>query len=120
MSFNWYARKVRNATLGPGVRRSAFYSCLLRLSWMTHERFHETIARYDAQFHFHARRTTEAPLLAALTAMERERNGILEKLRAFERKRMRAKMRGNRRLSAAEAQALRALAQPHQTVERKE
>jgi hypothetical protein len=44
--------------------------------------------------------------------VERERGAVLERLRAFERKRAGAKKRGNRQLSTAERTALREVRGP--------
>jgi hypothetical protein len=53
-----------------------------------------------------ATRLDEERLLAALAAIEIDRNRFLERLRSFERKRLREKLRGRRSPRPAEVAAL--------------
>jgi hypothetical protein len=109
MSFNHYARKVLNPNLPMGVRYSALHSCLLRLVWKTGEPFAQARNRLDAEFGFRRRDPTEYQLLGTLAAIQRERNLILEDLRAYERGRIREKMRGRRYIREEEQRALHTL-----------
>lgn len=108
MSFNWYARKVRNRHYSLGQRVSALRSCLLRLNWLTQEGYQAIMHRYDALLGFNAAThvPSEEHMLAALTQVERERNQILEHLRQFERRRIRHKMQGKRQPSKHEKDVL--------------
>jgi hypothetical protein len=94
MSFNHYARKVRNPDLSIWTRLAALRSCILSLSVLTTGRFHEALERFDARFEFERYRSespnyrwhkseqpSEENLLAALNAIEIERNQLLENLR---------------------------------------
>jgi len=84
MSFNHYAQKVRNPDLPPGTRVSALRSCIRLLSSLRNESFTQTINRFEKQFHFNWVRdaVSEPPpqenLIAALLAIETERNSLLE------------------------------------------
>lgn len=109
MSFNHFARKVMNPDLPIGVRYSALHSCILRLVWMTGESFAGSRDRLNSQFGFRRRNPTESQLLATLAAVERERNLILQQLRAYERRRIREKMLGRRTIPKDEQKALRRL-----------
>ena len=108
MSFNWYARKVRNRHRSLGQRFSALRSCLIRLNGLTQEGHHAIMHRYDALFTFDAAThlPSEEQVLAALIHAERERNQILEQLRQFERRRIRYKMQGKRQPSKHEKDVL--------------
>jgi hypothetical protein len=106
MSFNHFARKVLNPTLPMGVRYSALHSCILRLVWKTGEPFAQARDRLNAEFGFRRRDPTEYQLLSTLAAIQSERNLILEQLRAYERHRIRQKMRGKRSVSQEEQKAL--------------
>jgi hypothetical protein len=108
LSLNCYARKVRDRRLDLRIRRCALNSCILRLAWLTRQRYLLTRDRFAARFSLDPpEELTEDQLLDALTAIEVERNRVLEKVRAFDRKRLRAKLRGRRQMSAAEAVAFR-------------
>ena len=97
MSFHIYSRKVRNVHLPIAHRRSALASCILRLGWLKRQKYQVVRARFASKYHLDSPNTpTEADLLAALAAIEIERNTFLEKIRAFERKRIREKHRGQR------------------------
>lgn len=109
MSFNYYARKVRDPRLDMQIRRSALGSCILRLGWLTRQSFLATRRRYAAQFNPRAIPPREEDLLDALAALEKARNRFLERLRAFERRRIREKLRGRRRPRSSDIDALYAL-----------
>ena len=102
MTYNWYARKALNPNLPIGVRRGAFFSCISSMSFLSGERYRHLIERYDNRFHFYQDKTDVNKLLLALAAMEIDRNQVLEELRAFDKKRLREKMRGKRTLSKVE------------------
>ncbi len=111
MSFNNYARQARNPNAPLPMRFSALRSCIIRLigpDGPANGGYHAASARFDARFGFNgANPPTERQILSALDAMEVSRNRYLEKLRAFERKRIREKARGKRRPSRADIAALR-------------
>ena len=119
MSFNNYARGVRDTGLSPWRRLSKLRSAIRMLAWLTHERYGEALARLDAEFHFDRRRETggdppsDETLNATITAIEVERNRFLERQRAFDRARIRRKARGHRQLSRAEREAVRAFSPRH-------
>jgi hypothetical protein len=107
MSFNNYARKVRNPRLDLPVRRSALASCILRLAWLTKRSYLATRAPFAARYNLdRPRQPDEEELLEALVAIERERNRFLERVRAFERRRIREKLRGRRHPRPADIAAI--------------
>jgi len=110
MSFNTYAKRVLNAQLPMPARRSALRSCIQQLTRVNHESYKEITARYEARFHCTGKHATDDQLLSALSALTTERNLVLEKLQAFERKRIRQKMSGKRTLSKGEQNELNELA----------
>ena len=87
MSFNHYARKVRNPELSIWTRLSALRSCIRMLSVLTKESYHLAVTRFDNRFGFNRSKgdslepPLESDLLEALTAVEEERNLLLEKIR---------------------------------------
>lgn len=107
MSFNYYARKVRNPRLPLNVRCSALASCILRLGRLTNQSYLATRSRFADRLQVDStNRLGEEQLLDALAAIEVERNRFLEQLRTFERKRLREKMRGKRFPRPTEVAAL--------------
>jgi hypothetical protein len=93
MSFNHYARKVRNPALPFPNRVIALATCIGNLCWLMGKRFDEAIE----EFGFSPRvELTEAKLLTVLNRVEATRNCFLERLRMFERKRIREKILGRR------------------------
>ena len=102
MSFNYYARKVRNPRLPFNVRCSSLGSCILRLGWLTKQKFLATRSRFVDD----SIRLDEERLLAAMAAIEIDRNRFLERLRSFDRKRIREKMHGRRTPRPTEVAAL--------------
>ncbi len=115
MSFHWYARKVRNPRLPIWTRRAAFYSCVLRYCWLTQQPYLQIRGAFTSQFALNGDRApSEQRLLDALAALERARRQFLERLRAFERKRIRQKLRGQRCPQPADIQALYSPSQGHE------
>ena len=107
MSFNYYARKVRNPRLPLKVRCSSLSSCILRLGWLRRQKYLATRAQFAKYLPATGpMRLDEAQLLVALAAIEIERNRFLEQIRAFERKRIREKLRGRRSPRPSELDAL--------------
>jgi len=112
MSFNWYARKVLNPVLRLSVRGSALRSCILRLCRLTGERYTHALTRYSDTRGIDFSSATEQELVTALARIQSERNQFLEQVRAFERKRVREKLRGKRRPSKADVVAFHELQDP--------
>jgi hypothetical protein len=112
MGFNQDARLVRDGRLPPWRRFAALRECVRSFCWCTGLHFQETMERFGVPM---ATRTPPRPppdddfLLGAINALEKERNVFLERQRAFARSRIRAKMRGNRQLSKAEREIVRAM-----------
>lgn len=102
MSFNWYARKVRNLALPLPVRAVTLRSCVVRLCRLSGERYTQALTRYRDELGIDLTNATEQELVTALARIESERNQILEKMRAFERQRVREKRQGKRRLAKAD------------------
>jgi hypothetical protein len=103
MSFNYHARKVRNSALPIAHRYSALCSCLTQLSWLAKQPY----GGLCSYFHLQVQEPmTEAQLLDRLTAIEVFRNRFLEKLRHFDRKRLRQKLQGRRQPGKKAVQAL--------------
>ena len=95
MSFNTYARKVRDPKRDVWMRWSNIHSCmryvLMGRSFCT--RREELFGSWRVG---PGNPPTHEQLVAALDAMVAERNLQLEMLRVFERRRVRDKMRGRR------------------------
>ncbi|MBV9788371.1 MAG: hypothetical protein JOZ51_09370 [Chloroflexi bacterium] len=107
MSFHWYARKSRNPQLTIFTRRAAFYSCISSYCWLTEQSFTHVRATFIDRFTLEGDRApSEQQLAAALAALEVERHLFLERLRVFDRRRIRQKLRGQRRPRSADVQAL--------------
>ena len=107
MSFNTFARKVRNPKLTINHRRSALMSCILRLAWLRRERYLIVQSRYAKKYNLGSPNIpTEANLLDAIATIEVDRNIFLEKIRSFERKRIREKFRGRRQPKKIDIQVL--------------
>jgi hypothetical protein len=108
LSFNSYARKVRNVNLPLDIRASALLSCMLTGGLDEgHYSFQAMVGhlgRLVGADLFHS--AEESHLLAALHRMEVFRNLALDIRRAFERKRIRQKCRGRRFPCKAEQLAL--------------
>ena len=99
MSFNNYARRVKNVDLPMGPRVRALRSCIGMLASLRNESFNQEIKRFDERFHFNwtrgifSKKPSEGALIATLMAVEAERNAYLEDLRAEALKRKAAKTR---------------------------
>jgi hypothetical protein len=124
--FNAQARRVRNIRLPIPVRVVAFHACIGSYCRLTRQKFQATRERFAVAYWItktppptvvglrlrHGRREFEQPdaqswfLIQAIDALQRERHAFLERLRRFERRRIREKFRGRRRASRAELDAL--------------
>ena len=83
MSFNTFARKVRNPKLPINHRRSALMSCILRLAWLRQERYLIVQSRYAKKYNLDSPHIpTEANLLDAIATIEVDRSIFLEKILA--------------------------------------
>lgn len=107
VSFHAYARRVRRDDLPFAHRRGAFRSCVECYHWLTRQGFEATYTRYREHFGFDA----DAPdagqrLIQAMDALDAERHLFLERLRLFERRRCREKMRGRRAPSKEAVESL--------------
>lgn len=111
MSFNYHARRVRDPDHPVWRRLSSLRACVRSYCRLTGESFDGTSAALGLEFSRNAPADppTDAFLRRTLDRVERERNRYLDRLRAWERKRFRAKSLGNRQLSRAERAALDAL-----------
>jgi hypothetical protein len=108
-SFNCNARKVRNPRLPIGYRKSALVSCSAAV-W-PHVSFLKRVAWIEIRFGFtfgveSETSPTEQQMLDAVSNLEVERNLWMERLRRYERKRIREKMRGKRKPPRADIHAL--------------
>jgi hypothetical protein len=103
MSFNYHTRKVRDSALPIAHRYSALFSCVTRLSWLVKQPYGRLCSYFQLQVQ---EPMTEAQLLDRLTAIEVFRNRFLEKLRDFDRKRLRQKFKGRRQPGKKAVQAL--------------
>ena len=124
--FNAQARRVRNIRLPIPVRVVAFHACVGSYCWLTRQKFQATRERFAAAYWItktppptvvglrvrHVRSDFEPPdaqswfLIRAIDALQRERHDFLDRLRRFERRRIREKFRGRRRASRTEMEAL--------------
>jgi hypothetical protein len=111
MSFNYHARRVRDSGRPPWRRLSSLRACVASYSWLTRTSYRRLLAHLDLEFPDGVPRDppTDEFLRRTLDQLERARNEYLERLRVFERKRIRAKMQGNRQLSNAERTDLQEL-----------
>ena len=111
MSFNYQARQVRDPAHPPWLRLSALRACVRRFCTLTGGKYASVSAYLGIDFLFEPGREppTDEFLRRTLDQVERERSVSLDRLRGFEKKRIRAKARGNRQLSTAERTALQEL-----------
>lgn len=111
MSFNYQARRVRDAGHPPWLRLSSLRACVRSYCALTGGSYPSVSAYLGIDFLLEPGREPpdDAFLQRTLDQVERERRGALERLRAFEKMRVSAKERGNRQLSTAERTALREL-----------
>jgi hypothetical protein len=109
MSFNYHARRVRDGGRPPWRRLSDLRACVSSYCWLTGAGYRRMLEYLQLDHSPEVPRDppTDEFLRRTLDEVERERSRYLERLRGFERKRIRAKMRGNRQLSAAERAVLR-------------
>ena len=106
MSFNWYARKARDPRLSIWTRRAAFHSCIRSYCWLTRQPYLPLRTEFNQRFALdHAAGPTDQSLHDAMSALERDRTRFLQRLRAFERTRIREKAQGRRRPRVADIQA---------------
>ncbi len=111
MSFLSSARAVRDPALPIWQRYSALRGCVRSFAFLTKRSYNGTLERLGLTWSIlrPADPPTDAFLRRTLDLLERERSVYLAGLRAFELRRVRAKMRGRRQLSRAEHAALAAL-----------
>ncbi len=108
MSFSYQARRVRDPAHPIWRRLSSMRACVRSYCALTGGSYARVSAYLGLDFPFEPGREppTDEFLRRALDQVERERSWSLERLRAFEKKRVRAKAHGNRQLSRAERTAL--------------
>lgn len=98
MSFNNFAQNVRDTRLSFATRRIRLNCCIGSFCWLTKQSYRKVHEYYSEKYGFdNPVEQNPAHLLAALDELIAVRNRFLEKLHAFERKRIREKMRGKRR-----------------------
>lgn len=104
MSFNYHARRVRDPDRPPWRRLTSLRACVASYCWLTRARYRPMLASLGLEVPYQPQRQPPPAqeLLRTLDQLERARNVYLDRLRAFERKRIRAKAHGNRHLSTAE------------------
>ena len=91
-------------------RRIVFKECLRCYSQFCRQSYQAIYARFANEFGFDEKvLDANERFLLAFDALEKERTQKLEKLRAFDMKRVRAKVRGRRTLSKAEREKLDAI-----------
>jgi hypothetical protein len=103
MSFNHYARKVRNSRLPISRRRSALSSCVGQISWLTRKRYSQLCSHFQIDFQS---RLTDVQLVEKVTEIELMRNHFLNKLETFKRQRLSEKHQGQRQPRRKDVQAL--------------
>ena len=110
MSFHSIARKMRQPQLSFTHRRSTFRALLESYCQFCRQSHGAIYARFADEFGFDGDVADAGErLLRALDALEKERIQKLERLRVFDLKRAKAKMRGRRTLSKAEREKLVAI-----------
>lgn len=111
MSFNYQARRVRDAGHHPWRRLSSLRACLRSYCRLSGASYANLSAYLEIDYWDTPRRLPPTPafLRRTLDEIERERNRYLERLRVFERRRAFAKSRGNRQMSSAERKTLEEL-----------
>lgn len=108
------------------VRVVAFHACIGSYCWLTRQKFQATRDRFAAAYWItktppptgvglrirHFRSESEQPdaqswfLIQAIDTLQRERHEFLQKLRRFEKRRIREKFRGRRFAAQVEIEAL--------------
>jgi hypothetical protein len=109
MSFNYQARRVRDPEHPLWLRLSSLRACVRSYCRLTGGSYANVSAYLEIDLGYDPDRQPPGDefLRRTLDQVERERSWSLERLRAFEKKRVRAKAYGNRHLSTAERTALR-------------
>jgi hypothetical protein len=112
MSFSYQARRVRDPAHPVWLRLSSLRACVRSYCALTGGSYTRVSAHLELDFLYEPGRQPPSDefLRRTLDQVERERNESLQRLRAFQTRRVRAKARGNRQLSAAERTVLRELA----------
>jgi hypothetical protein len=107
MSFHTHARLVRRGDLPLHRRRAAFCSCIQCYCWLINEKFSATYLRYYKHFglDFDKLEVSER-LNQAMDGLEAERHLFLERLRLFDKRRIKEKIQGRRSPSKASVAAL--------------
>ncbi len=113
MSFTYYARRARDPDRSPWQRLSSLRACVTSFCWLTRSPYRDTLERLGLTWTRAIPRDppTDAFLRRTLDRLERERNLYLGSLRGWETRRVRAKMRGGRHLSRADAEVREGLRQ---------
>ena len=111
MSFASQARRVRDPEHPRWWRMSSLKGCVSSFCRLTGLPFRATLERLGFTYTPQIPRDppSDEALRRTLDALERERNRHLDRLRSFELRRVRAKMRGGRQLSLADGESLDAL-----------
>jgi hypothetical protein len=106
-NFQSQARKARHPSVLPAHLAHAFGSCVVCFAFLTGQSYTATDARLARRFGYICRRdATSEQLLAALDALETERNHFLQRLSAFALHRITRKRRGQRTPTIAELAVL--------------
>ena len=109
-SFNYYARKARDPKINVWARLSALNSCIMRYCDLTHQRFPAVRERLILPLGVGRAHQNKPPseqqLWDVVAVLETERNIFLERLRAFDRRRIREKARGKCSPAAHEFETL--------------
>jgi hypothetical protein len=108
MSFAYHARRARDPARSPWLRMSSVKACASCFCRLTGQPFRATLERLGLTWTPAIPRDPpdDAYLRHTLDALERERNVYLARLRGWEARRIRAKLRGGRHLSRAERTVL--------------
>jgi hypothetical protein len=108
VSFAYHARRARDPARSPWLRMSSVKACAACFCRLTGQPFRATLERLGLTWTPLIPRDPpdEAYLRATLDALERARNVYLARLRGWEARRIRAKLRGARHLARAERAAL--------------
>jgi hypothetical protein len=111
MSFNYQARRVRDPAHPVWLRLSSLRACVRSYCRLTGVSYADLSAHLGIGFDSVPPREPpdDAFLRRTMDQVQRERNVALDRLRGWERLRVRAKMKGNRQLSGVERGALRDL-----------
>jgi hypothetical protein len=112
MSFQHYARKVRDPSRDPRLRLAALRSCISRFCWCTGRPYRDTLVRFAVSAAPYPSPAGEAFLMDALAQVEAERGRYLAGRAAFDESRRETKRAGGRQPSNAERATLRRLADP--------